>query len=111
MMTRLWTDSLRRKFTEAGEKSWYSPVLARQLFHRRLAQRFVKRSSSVSRGTASILLLHHIEAEVAGCRGIRGTAMIQFKRILCPVDFSDFSRHALDEAIAIAHLYDGCVTA
>jgi nucleotide-binding universal stress UspA family protein len=37
--------------------------------------------------------------------------MIQFKRILCPVDFSDFSRHALDEAIAMAHLYDGCVTA
>jgi nucleotide-binding universal stress UspA family protein len=37
--------------------------------------------------------------------------MTQFKRILCPVDFSDCSRHALDEAIAIAHLYDGCVTA
>ena len=37
--------------------------------------------------------------------------MIQIKRILCPVDFSDFSRHALDEAIAIAHLYDACVTA
>lgn len=37
--------------------------------------------------------------------------MIQFKRILCPVDFSEFSRHALDEAIAIAHLFDGCVTA
>ena len=37
--------------------------------------------------------------------------MTAFTRILCPVDFSDFSRHALDEAIAIAHLYDGCVTA
>ena len=37
--------------------------------------------------------------------------MTTFKRILCPVDFSDFSRHALDEAIAIAHLFDGCVTA
>ena len=37
--------------------------------------------------------------------------MTAFKRILCPVDFSDFSRHALDESIAIAHLYDGCVTA
>jgi nucleotide-binding universal stress UspA family protein len=36
--------------------------------------------------------------------------MTPYKRILCPVDFSDFSRHALDEAIAIAHLYDGCVT-
>lgn len=37
--------------------------------------------------------------------------MIQIKRILCPVDFSDFSRHALDEAVAIAHLYDASVTA
>jgi nucleotide-binding universal stress UspA family protein len=37
--------------------------------------------------------------------------MIDMKRILCPVDFSDFSRHALDEAIAIGHLYGGCVTA
>jgi nucleotide-binding universal stress UspA family protein len=37
--------------------------------------------------------------------------MIQIKRILCPVDFSEFSRHALDEAIAVAHLYDACVTA
>ena len=37
--------------------------------------------------------------------------MTAFKRILCPVDFSVFSRHALDEAIAIAHLYEGCVTA
>src|SRR5690348_9061451 len=32
-------------------------------------------------------------------------------RILCPVDFSDFSRRALDEAVALAHLMDGCVTA
>jgi nucleotide-binding universal stress UspA family protein len=37
--------------------------------------------------------------------------MTGLKRILCPVDFSEFSRRALDEAIAIAHLYDGCVTA
>lgn len=37
--------------------------------------------------------------------------MTEFKRILCPVDFSGFSRHALDEAIALAHLHDGCVTA
>ena len=44
-------------------------------------------------------------------RNRRGTVMTGFKRILCPVDFSEFSRHALDEAIAMAHLYDGCVTA
>ena len=37
--------------------------------------------------------------------------MIRIQRILCAVDFSDFSRHALDEAIAIAHLSDACVTA
>ena len=37
--------------------------------------------------------------------------MTGFTRILCPVDFSEFSRHALDEAIAIAHLYEGHVTA
>ena len=37
--------------------------------------------------------------------------MTAIKRILCAVDFSEFSRHALDEAIAIAHLYDACVTA
>src|SRR5215470_15019078 len=43
--------------------------------------------------------------------GSGGNVMTAFTRILCPVDFSDFSRHALDEAIAIAHLYDGCVAA
>jgi nucleotide-binding universal stress UspA family protein len=37
--------------------------------------------------------------------------MIKIERILCAVDFSEFSRHALDQAIAIAHLYAGCVTA
>ncbi len=37
--------------------------------------------------------------------------MIRLQQILCPVDFSEFSRHALDEAIAIAHLYGACVTA
>ena len=37
--------------------------------------------------------------------------MIQFKHILCPVDFSECSRHALDEAIALAHLFDGRITA
>jgi len=37
--------------------------------------------------------------------------MTHITRILCPVDFSECSRHALDEAIAIAHLYGACVTA
>jgi nucleotide-binding universal stress UspA family protein len=49
-------------------------------------------------------------ADLAAQR-IEAQSMIQIKRILCPVDFSACSRHALDEAIAIAHLYDACVTA
>ena len=36
--------------------------------------------------------------------------MIAIRRILCPVDFSDHSRHALDHALAIAHWYDSTVT-
>jgi nucleotide-binding universal stress UspA family protein len=35
----------------------------------------------------------------------------QIRHVLCPIDFSDFSRHALDHAIAIAHRYDARVTA
>lgn len=35
----------------------------------------------------------------------------QIRQILCPIDFSDFSRHALDHAMAIAHRYDARVTA
>ena len=34
------------------------------------------------------------------------TDMIQITRILCPVDFSDISQHALDHAAAIARWYD-----
>ena len=36
--------------------------------------------------------------------------MIEIRRILCPVDFSDQSRRALDHAIAIARLYGAEVT-
>ncbi len=32
--------------------------------------------------------------------------MMNVERILCPVDFSEFSRHALDFAVAIARWYD-----
>ncbi len=34
-----------------------------------------------------------------------------FRQILCPIDFSDCSRHALDHAVAIARWYGGTVTA
>lgn len=37
--------------------------------------------------------------------------MIEIRRILCPVDFSDFSRRALDHAVVIARWYDSAVTA
>jgi nucleotide-binding universal stress UspA family protein len=37
--------------------------------------------------------------------------MIEIRRILCPVDFSDYSRRALDHAIAIARWYGSTVTA
>jgi nucleotide-binding universal stress UspA family protein len=36
--------------------------------------------------------------------------MITIQQILCPVDFSDFSRHALDHAAAIAKWYDAALT-
>ena len=36
--------------------------------------------------------------------------MIPFQRILCAVDFSQCSQHALDEAVALAHLYDASLT-
>ena len=37
--------------------------------------------------------------------------MIEIRRILCPVDFSDCSRRAVDHAMAIARWYGGNVTA
>jgi nucleotide-binding universal stress UspA family protein len=37
--------------------------------------------------------------------------MIEIRRILCPVDFSGYSRRALDHAIAIARWYEATVTA
>jgi nucleotide-binding universal stress UspA family protein len=37
--------------------------------------------------------------------------MTEFKRILCPIDFSDASRHALDHAVAIAGWYESHITA
>ena len=37
--------------------------------------------------------------------------MVSITRILCPVDFSDFSRHALDWATGIARWYDAEISA
>ena len=36
--------------------------------------------------------------------------MLSIKRILCPVDFSEFSRHALEQAVAIARSREASVT-
>src|SRR6185436_4785556 len=40
-----------------------------------------------------------------------GVTMIEIRRILCPIDFSEFSRRALDHAVAIARWYKASVTA
>ena len=37
--------------------------------------------------------------------------MIEIRRILCPIDFSDDSRRALDHAMTIARWYESTVTA
>jgi nucleotide-binding universal stress UspA family protein len=37
--------------------------------------------------------------------------MIQIKRILCPVDFSEYSRRALDHAIGVARCYGSTIAA
>jgi nucleotide-binding universal stress UspA family protein len=39
------------------------------------------------------------------------TTMIDIQRILCPIDFSDFSRRALDHAVAMARWYKASITA
>jgi nucleotide-binding universal stress UspA family protein len=36
--------------------------------------------------------------------------MIEIRQILCPIDFSEFSRHALDHATTIARRYDSTIT-
>ena len=36
--------------------------------------------------------------------------MIEIRRILCPIDFSEQSRRALDHAVAIARWYEAAVT-
>jgi len=36
--------------------------------------------------------------------------MIEIRRILCPIDFSDYSRRALDHAVAVARWYDSSIT-
>jgi nucleotide-binding universal stress UspA family protein len=41
----------------------------------------------------------------------RLTPMPQIKRILCPLDFSELSRHALDQALALAGWYGARITA
>ena len=36
--------------------------------------------------------------------------MIDIRRVLCPIDFSEFSRHALHRAVAVARWYGSSVT-
>lgn len=37
--------------------------------------------------------------------------MIEIRRILCPIDFSDASRHALEHSVVIAGWYGSRITA
>ena len=37
-------------------------------------------------------------------------SMVEIRRILCPIDFSDFSRRAFDHAVAIARWYESTIT-
>ena len=37
--------------------------------------------------------------------------MVQIKRVLCPVDFSEASRHAIEHALVIARWYKASITA
>jgi nucleotide-binding universal stress UspA family protein len=37
-------------------------------------------------------------------------SMIEIRRILCPIDFSEFSRRAFDHAVAIAKWYESTIT-
>jgi nucleotide-binding universal stress UspA family protein len=41
---------------------------------------------------------------------MEGAAMIEIRHVLCPVDYSETSRHALEHALAIAKWYDARVT-
>jgi nucleotide-binding universal stress UspA family protein len=36
--------------------------------------------------------------------------MVEIRNILCPIDFSEYSRHAVNHAVAIARWYDSTVT-
>ncbi len=37
--------------------------------------------------------------------------MVEFRRILCPIDFSDYSQHAIDYAVTLARWYDARLVA
>lgn len=39
------------------------------------------------------------------------SVMLTIERILCPIDFSDYSRHAIDRALWLAGSYSGSITA
>ena len=62
-------------------------------------------------------LAHPAQAVVGKAAPARGTAvavysgMLSIRRILCPVDFSAFSRHALDLAFALAARHGAEITA
>jgi nucleotide-binding universal stress UspA family protein len=36
---------------------------------------------------------------------LKGAVVVEIRSVLCPVDFSDFSRRALDHAVTVARWY------
>jgi nucleotide-binding universal stress UspA family protein len=50
-------------------------------------------------------------ADCAHPNEVWSTVMVSIKRILCPIDFSEFSRHALTRAVAVAKAHNASVTA
>ena len=66
--------------------------------------------TAIPRGACVIHAAAHHRAVHAVKHRPQETIMIEIRRILCPIDFSDYSRRALDHAIAIARWYESTVT-
>lgn len=46
-----------------------------------------------------------------GVEGLTEDVMVEIRQILCPIDFSEISRHALEHAVVIAKWYESRITA
>ena len=53
----------------------------------------------------------HLAPDSSNIRQIQECVMVSMQRILCPIDFSEFSRRALDRAVAIGRCHGSSVRA